>query len=290
MSWINLKLPHRIISREEFIQVQNSSPRRRRCYDHPIMALGQRDRGYYGFANIPFWETFDNIFYDLLGKCSWKNSKGNLCLGLENEEEYTALNIFFKEYERCVFIKSLLHCMIALDMNFETNTDNYTEIGYHEHNAKENRNNDSFDFLVKELGFFIQEFPCYQKADAILAIPGSCPDKPGFPARVAKAIGRQLELPNYSGGLKFLNKVASLQHASVSEKWKTVEQSGLTIHPLLPERIKDKDVILLDDLYQSGTTMHFVAMHLQKAGARNILGLAMVKSRRDTDNQTDDLG
>jgi predicted amidophosphoribosyltransferase len=34
----------------------------------------------------------------------------------------------------------------------------------------------------------------------------------------------------------------------------------------------------MDDLYQSGTTMQFVAMKLKQAGARHVYGLALVKA------------
>ncbi len=44
-------------------------------------------------------------------------------------------------------------------------------------------------------------------------------------------------------------------------------------------------ILLLDDLYQSGITMQYVAMKLQKAGAEKIFGLSIVKSLNDTDNQ-----
>lgn len=49
--------------------------------------------------------------------------------------------------------------------------------------------------------------------------------------------------------------------------------------------VEGKSVILIDDLYQSGSTMWTVAKLLKKKGAKRVLGLACVKSWRDTDNQ-----
>jgi predicted amidophosphoribosyltransferase len=43
-------------------------------------------------------------------------------------------------------------------------------------------------------------------------------------------------------------------------------------------------VILIDDLYQSGITMQYVASRLLQAGAASVLSLTIVKSNRDTDN------
>ena len=50
--------------------------------------------------------------------------------------------------------------------------------------------------------------------------------------------------------------------------------------------VEGKSIILIDDLYQSNsTTMWTVAKLLKKKVARRVLGLACVKSWRDTDNQ-----
>ncbi len=48
--------------------------------------------------------------------------------------------------------------------------------------------------------------------------------------------------------------------------------------------VKGNSIILIDDLYQSGSTMWTVEQ-LKKKGAKRVLGLACVKSWRDTDNQ-----
>ena len=48
--------------------------------------------------------------------------------------------------------------------------------------------------------------------------------------------------------------------------------------------VREKDIIIIDDLYQSGFTMWTVAQLLKKKGAKRVFGLACVKSLRDTDN------
>jgi len=54
------------------------------------------------------------------------------------------------------------------------------------------------------------------------------------------------------------------------------------------EAVKGRIVTLIDDLYQSGVTMNYVAMKLQKACARAILGLACEKTLRNDDNVQDE--
>jgi len=48
--------------------------------------------------------------------------------------------------------------------------------------------------------------------------------------------------------------------------------------------VREKDIIIIDDLYQSGFTMWTVAQLLKNKGAKKVFGLACVKSLRDTDN------
>ena len=67
---------------------------------------------------------------------------------------------------------------------------------------------------------------------------------------------------------------------SLEAKWQNWEAAGLSSS----FEMQGHDIILIDDLYQSGTTMQFVAMKLQQANAGRILGLSVVKSLRDTDN------
>lgn len=52
-----------------------------------------------------------------------------------------------------------------------------------------------------------------------------------------------------------------------------------------PQAVKGREVIVVDDLYQSGVTLWAYAKFLKGIGARRVYGLACVKSMRDTDNQ-----
>ena len=48
--------------------------------------------------------------------------------------------------------------------------------------------------------------------------------------------------------------------------------------------ITDKDVIIIDDLYQSGVSMWSYAKFLKSLGAKQVIGISAVKSLRDSDN------
>lgn len=48
--------------------------------------------------------------------------------------------------------------------------------------------------------------------------------------------------------------------------------------------VNGKNLLLIDDMYQSGATAHFVGSKLRSAGANELHLLAVSKGRRDTDN------
>ena len=78
----------------------------------------------------------------------------------------------------------------------------------------------------------------------------------------------------------FKKNKPGLKSLKFDEKWEVLEDTGVEIACDL----KNKSIILFDDLYQSGITMQFVAMNLINSGANKIFGLSIVKSRRDKDN------
>ena len=59
-----------------------------------------------------------------------------------------------------------------------------------------------------------------------------------------------------------------------------MKESGFTINN--KEQLKNKVVILFDDLYMSGVTLQYIAMKLKEAGVQRVLGLTIVKSRNNS--------
>lgn len=49
--------------------------------------------------------------------------------------------------------------------------------------------------------------------------------------------------------------------------------------------VSDREVLIVDDLYQSGATIQAYARHLSSLGAKRIFGIVCVKSMRDSDNK-----
>jgi hypoxanthine phosphoribosyltransferase len=49
-------------------------------------------------------------------------------------------------------------------------------------------------------------------------------------------------------------------------------------------KVADKTIVVVDDLYQSGLTISYIAEELRQAGAKEVFGLAAVKTLRNDDN------
>jgi len=49
-------------------------------------------------------------------------------------------------------------------------------------------------------------------------------------------------------------------------------------------KVADKTIVVVDDLYQSGLTINYIAEELRQAGAKEVFGLAAVKTMRCDDN------
>jgi predicted amidophosphoribosyltransferase len=74
-----------------------------------------------------------------------------------------------------------------------------------------------------------------------------------------------------------------LKNVPLEKKWDLLKAAGLTIDA---KRVQKKNILLIDDLYQSGTTMHFVAAKLRESGAAQIYGIALTKALSDDDNMS----
>ena len=49
-------------------------------------------------------------------------------------------------------------------------------------------------------------------------------------------------------------------------------------------KVSDRSIVVVDDLYQSGLTINYIAEELRAAGAKEVFGLAAVKTLRNDDN------
>lgn len=98
---------------------------------------------------------------------------------------------------------------------------------------------------------------------------------------VAKAKGYQFTEPH------LLIKKPEMKSVKFDEKltfWTDTYEKDDSIQ-LDASSIRGREVVIVDDLYQSGITMWAYSKWLKGAGAARVFGLVSVKSMRDSDNQ-----
>lgn len=100
--------------------------------------------------------------------------------------------------------------------------------------------------------------------------------------QMAEEISKQLRL-------SFIKPILScdkpqMKQLSIKEKIETWEKIYYNNGVILDNQVRGKNVIVVDDLYQSGATMWEYAKFLKTLGARCVFGIVCVKSLRDSDN------
>ena len=93
-------------------------------------------------------------------------------------------------------------------------------------------------------------------------------------------IGKQ----DVTGGFVFGGQKTSVKTSTFDEKWNVWESARVSFQNSPAFNVNGKTVILIDDKYQSGITIQYIAMKLQQAGAHEVYGLSFVKTLRDTAN------
>ena len=195
---------------------------------------------------------------------------------INNEEEYIKWSNFIKQYEDVVFLRDCLDVSLSLSMNFIEN-ESRTEIGELEYQSKFNSDQNAEKKLVSLCEKWINKLPYYKNADLICAVPSKTQDN--LPQRIVSEL--KITATNISNTIFWDSKTKNVKDAeNVEDKIKILEESGFTIDNR--GQLKNKVIILFDDLYMSGVTLQYIAMKLKEAGAQRVLGLTIVKSRSNS--------
>jgi hypothetical protein len=123
----------------------------------------------------------------------------------------------------------------------------------------------------------------YSQATIIVPMPASSPTKSfDLPTVLTQQLAARLSVLDGTQAVRPIKVRPQLKNLSLVEKLDAMDGSFVVD----ATAVKDRVVLLVDDLYQSGASMNFVAMKLREAGARAILGLAAEKTCRNDANQS----
>ncbi len=237
-----------------------------------------------GSFSLPFAETVKPIFEADTGlKLFFKKEFDNYWISIQSEGDFATASDWVEAQGSRLFLRDCLDLSVALDCNREDPiSPTHTHLGDLEQRAKHQGDPNAVAELSNMCAEAIRSLPYFRDAEFVVAVPPMSAKRFDLPSQIAAHVSARLSKQDLTGFFACANeKQTSLKEAPLEEKWAILEATGLRLNfPISNE----SDVILIDDKYQSGTTMQFVAMKLQEAGARYIFGISLVKTLRDTDN------
>lgn len=137
------------------------------------------------------------------------------------------------------------------------------------------------DGLIESCLKTLRDLTCYDSATCILAIPPSDTKKPfDLPQYLVDGISKGLGKADKTEAVQTITDRPASKEILLKDKFSSVEG---TIK-VDSNAIQDEIVLLIDDLYQSGVTMNYVAMLLLEAGAKKVFGLSCEKTCSNDDN------
>lgn len=284
------------IDRESIQQMLTKKPRRYRLADfnqQPLQPPGESRQDW--MLTFPFSETFISAF-KMVSEVNHiqfrRNPQGSYCYTFlknvtdANIEQIRSWLAITSQY---VGLRDCLTLSFALDYDKEGGDPNkpQTKIGKLRSRAKPYNSpvtSDTFtaaDELIEACLEFLQSVICYDLVESVVAMPASKPNKPfDLPCYIAKGIARGWGKTDLSDALRTVKQREPIKNIALKDKLQALEN---TIQ-VNPDSFKGKTVLLVDDLYQSGVSINYVAMLLLEAGAKDVFGLACEKTCRNDDN------
>jgi predicted amidophosphoribosyltransferase len=202
-----------------------------------------------------------------------------------------AVCISMSKYLRTSFSAEMDFCL-ALDFNKPNPGKDRTEIGELEYQAKYQEDAGAITQLGSKLASAVRLLPLkgMSRTRLLTFVPASPGTGFHLPARLVKAVSDAVS-DSFWGvtdplvHAKLKAGKASAKNLTIDEKiaqWnRIIRADGIT----LSRSVKGGTVIVVDDLYQSGTTLWSFAKYLKAKGAAHVVGLVCVKSLRDADNR-----
>lgn len=99
-------------------------------------------------------------------------------------------------------------------------------------------------------------------------------------ALLAQALGRACQIPCLPDGMIRKRHTVPQKGLSRHERHSNV-RGAFGVHPRHAERIKDKRVLLIDDVFTSGATLNECARALKRAGAAQVFVLTLARVTRE---------
>lgn len=244
-----------------------------------ILVLASGWEGYYGILKTIYGNSCKNRFaashpaYQWGAFIDWSDT------------DITELDNFLKMLTNVVCIEDELAASFALGYHFHTSYEGEgrTAVGDKVYKAKpykarvNQQHIENADVLAIWYKSFISRHPLYQQADYVVPVPGK-PDKYfDLPSYIATTICRDLHMVDGSDYIMRIKETKSQKDVPLDKRQENV-QDAFAVKSDAP--FYGKSVIIVDDIYDTGSTINELGRLLKEAGA-TVYGLAAtVISRR----------
>lgn len=243
------------------------------------------------FPGRAYCEVFDRAFPDVQ-KNPWKVTAKSCATFFRriSDSDLEAIRRFIEAIRPCVLIKDLTDGSVALGFRARKSGNGgleRTELGQLMRGAKpyNDRPSERHRRAGRELALrmcsLVSAVPSYRNIDAFVAAPPSDPAKKfslprGFAAKLAGHTGKS-DLSNAVSKSKATRALKNLP-------WDEKVDALIGSVAVDKAKVSGKSIVVVDDLYQSGLTINYIAEELRAAGAKEVFGLAAVKTLRNDDN------
>ena len=245
---------------------------------------------------LPFCETFRNAFHlmrpaNSSGLMSVKDCR---CMAFlndanDNPETLDRVRRWVASVGRFVAVRDCLAMSFAIDYEREGGDPNRPQahVGALRSRAKTYGAEPTPDSLsaagdlARACIDFLATVTCYELADCVVGMPPSDPEKNyNLAAHLADQVAASWGREDLSGAVTTIRRRIGIKDLPLGEKLETL-RGTLQVDA---KAVRDRVILLIDDLYQSGVSMNYVAMELLAAGATTVFGLACEKTCRNDDN------
>ena len=276
------------ITKQKVEQMRDYSTRRF-CFDGDKNALKRRPKDVenynHGLIELPFGHGIKHVFPQRLWSSRFTQThREAVWRSFQSDKERQEAEAWCDTCEQTVFLYDCLDVSIAISFNFVDKPGNYTVIGQLEHNAKHVQDAGAIQEIINHLTKRIQFFDILKHADFVCGVPKHQGKGFHLPEELARGVATSLQKTDITQHLEFDKSKQNLKGLPYHSKWDALENSSITFLPQKPDLTNSK-IILIDDKYQSGVTIQFVASKLQEQGAKEVYGLCAVKTWSDDDNQ-----
>lgn len=195
-------------------------------------------------------------------------------------EQADVVRAWMAEQGTRVYLKDLFDCSIALGERTVDNRE--TELGELFTAAKYERLDGAIAELAKRSAETISAMKSFQNVKCLSCPPPRSGKDFDLPTTIALLVSRKTGIPFMELGA-WQGEKGQLKDVAADKKWSELERVGFAPNSQL-KRV-DGAILILDDIYQSGTTLNFMRSKLTAQGIARASSLSLVKAARDTDNQ-----